>query len=75
MSDYQRKLKRHMHFQFNMVGIAFLCLSLIGTAGYFLKDALWSYYESVITIFAYGFVDNLYEIMIKFVQSVVPFFL
>lgn len=75
MSNYQNQLKKHMHFQFNMVGLAFLCLSLIGAAGYFFKDALWSHYESFITIFAYGFVDNIYDILIKLTQSIVPFFL
>ena len=64
MSDYQRQLKRHMHFQFNMVGIAFLCLSLIGAAGHFFKDVLWVQYESIISIFAFGFVDNIYQILV-----------
>ncbi len=75
MSDYERRLKKHMHFQFNMTGLAFLVLSIIGTASYYLKEYIWIYYQHVIDIFAVGFVDNLYLIATKTLQSIVPFFL
>ena len=73
--EYERRVKRHMHFQFNLIGFAFLCLCGIGAAGHFFKDFLWVQYRDVIDIFAYGFVDNLYQIAVKVVQSFVPFFL
>lgn len=75
MSEIEHYLKKHMHFQFNMIGIAFLCLSVIGAAGHFFKDAFWIQYNDVIDIFAYGFVDNLYQIVVKLTQSFLPFFL
>ena len=75
MRDYERHLKRLMHTQFNLIGIAFLCLCAIGAAGHFFKDFIWLQYRDVIDIFAYGFIDNLYQIAVKFVQSFAPFFL
>jgi membrane protease YdiL (CAAX protease family) len=75
MREYEHRLKKHMHFQFNLIGFAFLCLCAVGAAGHFFKEAVWMQYHDVIDIFAYGFVDNLYQIAIKFIQSFVPFFL
>ncbi len=75
MREYEHRLKKHMHFQFNLIGFAFLCLCAVGAAGHFFKDAVWMMYQDVIDIFAYGFVDNLYQIAIKLIQSFVPFFL
>lgn len=75
MSDYERRLKKHMHFQFNMTGAAFLVLTLIGTASYYFKDFIWMKYSDVIGIFAFGFVDNLYLIATKVLQSLLPFVL
>lgn len=75
MNDYERKLKKHMHFQFNMIGAAFLALSLIGIASYYFKDFFWVKYRDVIDIFAFGFVDNLYLIATKVLQSLLPFVL
>ncbi|MBR5290051.1 MAG: CPBP family intramembrane metalloprotease [Erysipelotrichaceae bacterium] len=75
MREYEQRLKRHMHFQFNLIGFAFLCLCAIGAAGHFFKDAIWVQYRDVIDIFAYGFIDNLYQIATKLIQSFVPFFL
>ena len=75
MREYEHRLKKHMHFQFNLIGFAFLCLCAVGAAGHFFKEAVWMQYHDVIDIFAYGFVDNLYQIAIKLIQSFVPFFL
>ena len=75
MREYEHRLKKHMYFQFNLIGFAFLCLCAVGAAGHFFKDAVWIQYRDIIDIFAYGFVDNLYQIVIKSIQSFVPFFL
>lgn len=75
MDQYEKHLRKHMHGQFNLIGLAFLVMSVLGVLAYYCKDYLWLKYSDVISIFAYGFVDNLYLIADKLIHSIVPFFL
>lgn len=75
MDNYERQLRKHMHSQFNLIGLGFLMMSVLGVLAYYGKEYLWLKYNDVIQIFAYGFVDNLYLIADKFIHSFVPFFL
>ena len=76
MSDeYEKRLRRHMHGQFNLIGLGFLIMAVLGTLAYYGKDFLWEQYADVVNIFAYGFMDNLFLIADKLIHSLVPFVL